>query len=94
MERHLRILPCLAAAMLLLASCTAAGALGDARASLARAKEAGVDAKAPYEYSMAEAYLEKAQHETDEGDSTQAGNYARESSSWSQKAIEKTGGAR
>ena len=75
-----------------LAGCASAGALQNAKASFEKAKAAGAEQKAAYEYYAAEAYLDLAQHEADEGDGSQARAYAAESGKYSARAIEKAGG--
>lgn len=77
---------------ILAAGCTAAGALRNARASFEKAKAAGAEQKAPYEYYSAEAYLDLAEHEVDEGDTKQARAFAAESRKHSADAIGKAGG--
>lgn len=74
------------------AGCATANAIKSAQASMERAKAAGAETKAPYEYYAAEAYLLQANHETGEGDGKQAMAFARESEAHSAKAIEKAGG--
>jgi hypothetical protein len=72
--------------------CATANAIKSAEGALARAKAAGAETRAPYEYYAAEAYLLQANHETGEGDSKQAKAFARESEAYSAKAVEKAGG--
>ena len=48
--------------------CATTNAIKSARESLDRAKSAGAEAKAPYEYYSAAAYLYQANHEAGEGD--------------------------
>ena len=67
-------------------------AVGNAKASFERAKAAGAERKAPFEYYAAEAYLNKAIHETEEGDRGAARTFASQSDAYSAKAIEKAGG--
>jgi hypothetical protein len=72
--------------------CATANAIKSAQGSLERAKAAGSEAKAPYEYYSAEAYLQQANHEAAEGDNKQARAYAKESENFSAEAMRKTGG--
>ena len=78
--------------VVLLAGCGAASAIGNARASLDMAKAAGAETGAPEDYYMAEAYLEKADHEAREGDGKQARHYADQSVRYSGQALRKAGG--
>ncbi len=79
-------------AVLLMAGCAATGALESARSSFQKAKAAGAESKAPYEYYSAEAYLEKAEHEVTEGDSKEAREFATQSEKFSAEALQKAGG--
>jgi hypothetical protein len=72
--------------------CATAKAIRSAQGSLERAKAAGSEGKAPYEYYSAEAYLLQANHEVGEGDNKQAKAFAKESENFSAEAIRKTGG--
>ena len=76
----------------LLAGCATSASLEGARASLSKAKAAGAEGKAPYEYYLAEAYLKNAEHEVDEGDNKTAASFASESEKYAARAIEKAGG--
>ena len=80
------------ACVALFAGCGAANAIGNARASLDKAKAAGAETGAPEDYYMAEAYLEKADHEAREGDTKQARHYANQSERYSGQALRKAGG--
>lgn len=80
------------ACVALFAGCGAANAVSNARASLDRAKAAGAETKAPADYYMAEAYLEKADHEVKEGDTKQARYFADQSGKYSSQALQKAGG--
>ena len=71
----------------LAAGCATANAIGDARAQLAKAKGAGAEWSAPYEYYAGDAYLKKAVHEAEEGDSKQADIFTKQSSDYSAKAL-------
>lgn len=87
-----RFLPCLTTLLLLLpsaawlAGCTSAQALSSARASLGRARAAGAEAAAPYDYYMAESFLADADHEAGEGDYRQARVFASRSEECSLRA--------
>lgn len=76
----------------LFAGCITAKKVESARAAFARAKAAGAEIKAPADYYMAEAYLDRARHETEEGDTKQARYFADQSSKYSGEAIRKSGG--
>lgn len=82
----------LAAGSGLVAGCGSAGALRNAKSSFEKAKAAGAETKAPFEYYAAEAYLDLAQHEADEGDNKQSRAYSAESEKYSAQAIGKAGG--
>lgn len=82
------VLACVA----LFAGCSAANAIGNARASFDRAKAAGAETKAPADYYMAEAYLSKADHEAKEGDRKQARYFADQAGKFSDMALQKAGG--
>ncbi len=79
-------------AVVFMAGCAATGALESARGSFQKAKAAGAESKAPYEYYSAEAYLEKAEHEATEGDSKEAREFAAQSEKFSAEALKKAGG--
>lgn len=76
----------------LAAGCSTASAIKNARASFDKAKAAGAEAKAPYEYFAAEAYLGLAQHEADEGDRNGVREFAAKSEKYSAEALRKAGG--
>ena len=76
----------------LAAGCATAKAMRSAQTSFEKAKAAGAEAKAPYEYYAAEAYFLQAKHEEVEGDGKQARVFANQSEFFSAKAIEKAGG--
>lgn len=79
----------------LLAGCAAGASVERARASLAAAKAAGAEGRAPYEYYMAEAFLKNAEHEVEEGDGKTAASFASESEKYAAQAAEKArGGAK
>jgi len=74
------------------AGCAGGKALRSAQASFERAKTAGAEAKAPYEYYAAEAYLNQASHEAGERDKRQAEVFSKQSEFYSVKALEMAGG--
>ena len=73
----------------------ASSAIRQARFSFDKAKAAGAESKAPFEYYAAEAYLEKARHEWQENDLEGARLFAAKSENYSAQALEKAeGGAK
>jgi hypothetical protein len=64
----------------------------NARTSFENAKAADAEAKAPYEYYAAEAYLGLADHEMEEGDRDGARLFAEKSEKMSAEALKKAGG--
>ncbi len=76
----------------LAAGCATTNAMRSAQASFEKAKAAGAETKAPYEYYAAEAYFLQAKHEVGEGDNKQARVFANQSEFYSAKATEKAGG--
>ncbi|MEK6695992.1 MAG: DUF4398 domain-containing protein [Candidatus Deferrimicrobiota bacterium] len=86
--KWIAVLACVA----LFAGCGATNAISNARASFDRAKAAGAETKAPADYYMAEAYLDKADHEAKEGDNSQARHFADQSGKYSSQALQKAGG--
>lgn len=75
-----------------LGGCAATGAVTNARQSLEQARGSGAEAKAPYEYYAAEAFLGLAEHESAELDGAAAKEFAEKSAQFSSKALEKSGG--
>jgi len=71
----------------LAAGCATANGIGDARAQLAKAKGAGAEWSAPFEYYAAEAYLGKAVFSAEIGDTKQANILTKQSSDYSAKAL-------
>jgi hypothetical protein len=71
----------------LAAGCATSNAMRDAREQLQKAKAAGAEWSAPYEYYAGEAYLGKATHEVEEGDYKQASVFTKQSSDYSAKAL-------
>jgi hypothetical protein len=76
----------------LAAGCSSATALNKARASFDKAKAAGAETKAPYEYYSAEAYLGFAEHEKEEGDRHGVREFSELSEKFSAEALQKAGG--
>lgn len=71
----------------LAAGCATSNAMRDAREQLQKAKAAGADWSAPYEYYAGEAYLAIATHEVEEGDYKQANVFTKQSADYSAKAL-------
>ena len=78
----------------LVAGCATANAIQGARTSLDKAKAAGAESKAPFEYYAAEAYLGKAVHQAEKGDNKQADIFTKQSQEYSAKALEMAGGGK
>jgi hypothetical protein len=76
----------------LIAGCSSASAVRNARTSFEKAKAGGAETKAPYEYYAAEAYLDLADHEVEEGDNAGARLFAEKSERMSAEAQKKAGG--
>jgi hypothetical protein len=76
----------------LLGGCATANGIQNARESLQKAKGAGAQYAAPFEYYAAEAYLHKAGLEAEEGDCKAAGAFTKESQAYSEKALQMVGG--
>ena len=75
--------------------CASRNAIGDARAQLQKAKGAGAEWSAPFEYYAAEAYLKKAVFSAEIGDNKQADTFTKQSAGYSAKALETAkGGAK
>jgi len=72
--------------------CSSPTALKNAQSSFGKAKAAGAEAKAPYEYYAAESYLGLAEHEVDEGDKDGVRLFAEKSERMSAEALKKAGG--
>ena len=71
----------------LAAGCATSNAMRDAREQLQKAKAAGADWSAPFEYYAAEAYLGKATFSVEIGDTKQADIFTKQSSDYSAKAL-------
>jgi len=77
------------------AGCATKNALESTRKSLDNAKAAGAEKKAAFEYYAAEAYLGKAVHQAEKGDTKQAGIFNKQAADYSAKALEMSkGGAK
>jgi len=75
--------------------CATKNALESTRMSLDKAKAAGAEKKAAYEYYMGEAYLGKAVYQAEQGDTKQAGIFNKQAADYSAKALEMSkGGAK
>ena len=71
----------------LVGGCASRNAIGDAREQLAKAKAAGAEWSAPFEYYAGEAYLKKAVFSAEIGDTNQADIFTKQSSDYSAKAL-------
>ena len=78
----------------LVSGCATANAIQGARTSLDKAKAAGAESKAPFEYYAADAYLGKAVHQAEKGDNKQADIFTKQSQEYSAKALEMAGGGK
>lgn len=77
------------------AGCATSNAIQSARAQLQKAKGAGADWSAPFEYYEGEAYLKKAVFSAEIGDNHAADVFTKQSSDYSAKALEMAkGGAK
>jgi hypothetical protein len=76
----------------LTAGCATSNAIQNARAQLGKAKAAGADWSAPFEYYAAEGYLNKAGIEAAEGDCKAAMAFTEQSQNYSAQALQMTGG--
>ena len=72
--------------------CATSNAIQGAREQLQKAKTAGADWTAPFEYHAAEGYLAKASAEAEEGDCKAARAFAEQSNSYSAQALKMAGG--
>lgn len=88
----------LCAAMLiagLSAGCATKNALESTRMSLDKAKAAGAEKKAAYDYYMGDAYLGKAVQQAEKGDTKQAEIYNKQAADHAAKALQMSkGGAK
>ncbi|HEX9192056.1 MAG TPA: hypothetical protein VF847_08160 [Candidatus Deferrimicrobiaceae bacterium] len=79
----------------LVAGCATANAIERTQNTFAQAKAAGAQTKAPFEYYAAEAYLAKAVHQADKGDTKQADIFNKQAADYAAKALEMAkGGAK
>ena len=94
--RRVSILLCAVLLIAGLASgCATSNAIQSAREQLQKAKAAGADWTAPYEYYAADAYLGQAVYQAEKGDNKQADVFTKQSSAYSAKALEMAkGGAK
>ena len=77
------------------AGCATKNALESTRMSLDKAKAAGAEKTAAYEFYMGEAYLGKAVHQAEKGDSKQAEIFNKQAADHAAKALEMSkGGAK
>ncbi len=76
----------------LLGGCATLGTVGKAREALARAEASGAEARAPYDYHAARAYLEMAEHEKDELDWKAAREWAQKALDHASRALAAAGG--
>ena len=90
-RRRIKMLLALCAAAAL-GGCASARTMEQARSSLAQAKEAGAETKAPYDYYAAAGYLGIAEHEYGEVDLSAAREFAKKSAEHSAQALQKAGG--
>ena len=94
MKRKIMSLVCVVVFLMMASACATATRVQDAESSFTQAKNLGAEQKAPFEYYAAEAYLEYARHEKDEGDAKQSNAFAEESIKYADQAIQKSGGAK
>ncbi|HEY5764432.1 MAG TPA: hypothetical protein VIS30_00255 [Candidatus Deferrimicrobiaceae bacterium] len=92
MRRLAKALLVLLLPAVLAAGCASTTALKKADAAFGQAKAAGAEAKAPYEYYAAEAYLDLAHHEKAEGDGDMVVEFSQKSEKYSAEALQKAGG--
>ena len=71
----------------LAAGCATSNAIDGTRMSLDKAKAAGAEKNAAYEYYMGEAYLGKAVQQAELGDTKQAGIFNKQAADYSAKAL-------
>jgi len=71
----------------LAAGCATSNAIQSAREQLQKAKAAGADWSAPYEYNAADAYLGQAVFQAEKGDTKQADVFTKQSADYSAKAL-------
>lgn len=92
MRRLAKALLVLLLPAVLAAGCASTTALKKADTAFGQAKAAGAEAKAPYEYYAAEAYLDLAHHEKAEGDGDMVVEFSQKSEKYSAEALQKAGG--
>jgi len=72
--------------------CATSNAIQSARAQLEKAKDAGAEWSAPYEYHAADEYLNKASAEAYEGDWKASNAFTEQSKKYSAEALQAAGG--
>ena len=94
--RRASIVLCVAVLIAALAAgCATSNAIQSAREELGKAKAAGADWSAPFEYNAAGAYLSKAVTEAEEGDCKAANVFTEQSRQYSAQALQTAkGGAK
>jgi len=92
MRRSLIVLCAVVLIAGLAAGCATSNAIQSARAQLEKAKGAGADWSAPFEYYAAEGYLKKASTEAEEGDTKAANAFTEQSQKYSAQALQMAGG--
>jgi len=76
----------------LVVGCATANRIENAQTTLAKAKAAGADKKAAFEYYAADEYLKKAIAQAELGDTKQADIFTKQSQEYSGKALQMAGG--
>ncbi len=74
--------------------CATSNGIQNARAQLSKAKAAGAEKWAPFEYNAAEGYLASAVHQAEKGDNKQADIFTKQSQDYSAQALQVMGGAK
>ncbi len=81
-----------AGGLALLGGCATNQTLAQARDAFGQARQAGAEARAPYDYAAAEVYLDLAEHEWREFDYPQTAVYAEKALDHAKKAAGSAGG--
>jgi hypothetical protein len=92
MRRALIVLCALVLVAGLAAGCATQNALQSAQASLAKAKAAGAEKKAPFEYYAAEEFFKLGKAQAEIGDNKQADIFTKQSQDYSAMALQMAGG--
>lgn len=79
-------------ALLSAAGCATANNIQKARATMDEARANGAVYKAPFEFKAAEAYLNNAVRQAEEGDCKAADSFAKEAQGYADKALAMSGG--